>query len=299
MTFLNYQQEVCPDSQRLHWQGYVEFKKRISMKQALDILGPCDVTIVKFDNGASNYANMDIRKKEGAIPNTYQEFGTRKGNGRAASNALLKSDIEECESWDEVLGLPGVAHQLNWARDVWKRKPINILIPGMLRHWQIEVWKKVRDQDNRTILFVVDEKGGAGKSTFTKWLAIKKGAFVCQGGKSADIMHAFEKQEIVCIDLARSNNADYWPWQSMEYFKNGMAFSPKYESHTMYFNPCKVVVFCNELPDMTKLSRDRYSIIHLDHELAYKAYDQEVFVFEEEEEEVDFEGISDLDSIIN
>ena len=291
MTFLNYQQEEG-EGGTLHWQGYVEFKKRLSLIQARTVLGDCHITPVGVDNGASSYCG----KSETAIPNTYQEFGTRKGNGRAASNQLLKPDIEECESWDEVLGLPGVAHQLTWAREVWKRKSVNIPIPGMLRHWQIEVWKKLKDQDNRTVLFVVDEKGGAGKSTLTTWLGMKHGAFCPDGGKRADIMYAFENQSIVCIDMARNNEPEYWPWQAMESFKNGRGFSSKYESRVFFFKPCKVVVFCNQLPDMTKLSRDRYSIIHLDNELAYKAYDKEVFVVEEDEEE--FENLSDLEGIL-
>ena len=92
-SFLNFQQE-CGANGTIHWQGYVEFKKQLRLSKVLKVMGPCHVTNVTVDNGASEYCLKD----ETAIPNTRQEFGVRRGNGRGESNKLLKSMVEAIRS---------------------------------------------------------------------------------------------------------------------------------------------------------------------------------------------------------
>lgn len=55
-----------------------------------------------------------------------------------------------------------------------------------LRPWQIIVLEKLENQDDRRILFVVDEKGAAGKSMLAKHiLTTKKNSWGCQGKQDA------------------------------------------------------------------------------------------------------------------
>jgi len=52
---------------------------------------------------------------------------------------------------------------------------------------------------------------------------------------------------------------EYLQYSFLESVKDGMIFSPKYDSTTKFMEQkCHVVVMCNELPDISKLSRDRY-----------------------------------------
>jgi len=69
--------------------------------------------------------------------------------------------------------------------------------------------------------------------------------------------------KIYFFDCPRSKQGEFIQYDFLEEVKNGYVFSSKYESRNKVFPSPHVVVFMNELPDMTKLSKDRYEIIRL------------------------------------
>uniref|UniRef100_A0A0K2TCF2 Uncharacterized protein n=1 Tax=Lepeophtheirus salmonis TaxID=72036 RepID=A0A0K2TCF2_LEPSM len=86
-----------------------------------------------------------------------------------------------------------------------------------LSEWQCNVINKINIQNDRQILFVIDEDGNKGKSTLTKHLVST------QDGKVTDLMTAYDTDaKIAIFDMARSNASNYWPWNFMENLKNGM-----------------------------------------------------------------------------
>lgn len=260
MIYLNYQQELCPTSNRLHWQCFVKCKNSVQIRYFKKRFGAsCHVEQVKVDNGASEYCLKD----ETAVEGTRREFGEKpvlnKG-GHGAANDILYDKIIQCETWDEVLPLKGVGRQLAWAREVFARKPVKKCAVKTLRPWQQEELDLLLQQDDRTVRFVVDDVGNTGKTALGRFLVENHDAFYCTGGKIADIMHAYERQEIVVFDMARCKDHEAWPYEVMEFMKNGMGFSGKYESKMKKFNPCKIIVFANCMPDISKLSRDRLSL---------------------------------------
>jgi hypothetical protein len=111
-------------------------------------------------------------------------------------------------------------------------------------------------------MWVWEAKGGVGKTMLAKWLIVNKGAFYLQNGKNTDIAHAYRSQEYVVVDLTRSQEGMF-NYGMLESFKNGIFFSPKYESQTKIFKPAKIVVFANWEPDKTKLSADRWDVHHI------------------------------------
>lgn len=130
-----------------------------------------------------------------------------------------------------------------------------------LRDWQQSALTKLENQTDRHILFVVDEEGGKGKSALAKHILTTKNAWACQGGGIRDLMHSYNpKAEYVVFDMARCNDAQYWPWNFMENLKNGWFTSTKYNGGMVMFNVPKIIVFTNQYPDKSKLSQDRYEI---------------------------------------
>jgi len=140
----------------------------------------------------------------------------------------------------------------------------------ILSEWQTNVVDRLLRQDDRKILFVVDVEGGKGKSFLARHLMSRFGkrAWACQGGKLADLMHAYSKgaedTEVAIFDMARCNNPDWFPWNFMENLKNGWFTSTKYDGRFTMVNPnVKIVVFMNEDPPRNKLSQDRYEVFFI------------------------------------
>jgi len=135
--------------------------------------------------------------------------------------------------------------------------------------WQIEIKNIINEKpDNRKIYVYIDSKGGIGKSTFAKHLVIKHGA-ISVSGKSADVKCAISemiknKHEIhtVIWDLPRCVG-DMINYQSIEEVKNGMFFSGKYESGMVLFEIPHIIIFTNSVPELDKLSADRWVIRNL------------------------------------
>lgn len=84
-------------------------------------------------------------------------------------------------------------------------------------------------------------------------------AFYISGGKTADIALAYARQDIVIFDFAREQE-ERVNYHCIEKFKDGLMWSPKYNSKTKIFRPPRVLVFSNFEPDVTKLSADRWDL---------------------------------------
>lgn len=135
--------------------------------------------------------------------------------------------------------------------------------------WQLKVMDILTmPPHKRHIHWFWEETGNVGKSTLSKYLVVKHNA-LCVQGKSQDIFYALKqnpnKRKIIIIDIPRTN-LDYINYSAIESIKNGLIFSSKYESEQLVFNTPHIIVFANSLPDLTKLSNDRWDI-HYIHKL--------------------------------
>jgi len=93
-------------------------------------------------------------------------------------------------------------------------------------------------------------------------MSLKYDCIRFENGKSADIKHSYQGQEIVVFDFCRAmqNHVNY---EVIESIKNGIMFSPKYESKMKIYKKPLVIVFANFEPDESKLSKDRWKIIRI------------------------------------
>lgn len=128
-----------------------------------------------------------------------------------------------------------------------------------LRDWQKKVLGRLEIQDDRKVLWVVDEKGNSGKTWLGKYLQAIRGAFLIKGGKHADVAYAYSFERIVVFDYSREQE-ERVSYSQIEKFKDGSLFSPKYESELKRFKACQVIVFSNFYPDKSKLSKDRWDV---------------------------------------
>jgi len=131
------------------------------------------------------------------------------------------------------------------------------------RQWQQQALDLLDKQEDREVLWIVDELGGSGKTYLAKHLIITYDAFYCTNGKSQDVAFAYGNEEVVVFDYTRDYEA-YVNYSIIEQFKNGIFFSSKYESTNKFFKPAKVIVFSNFMPNQEKLSSDRWKIYKLE-----------------------------------
>lgn len=135
------------------------------------------------------------------------------------------------------------------------------------KDWQQDIVDMVEDEpDERKIFWFWDEKGGIGKSVFTKHMVLKHSALVCNGS-SKDMMYFVQMRlkkkkppKIIIFDIPRAKSKDFLSYVGIEKLKDGCFLSTKYESDMVVYNPPHVIVFANWPPDDNKLSSDRWEI---------------------------------------
>ena len=144
--------------------------------------------------------------------------------------------------------------------------PQHAVQPFPLRDWQRDLnGRLLRPPDSREIIFVVDQVGNKGKSWFARYYCdMHDNAMILCPGKKADMAWwVREDCRVFFIDCPRSKQGEYIQYDFLEELKNGYVFSPKYESRAKKLATPHIVVCMNEMPDQSKLSADRYSIIRL------------------------------------
>lgn len=157
-----------------------------------------------------------------------------------------------------------------------QERPLKLITD--LRPWQQTVNDLIKlEPDDRTINWVYNQYGDAGKTKITKYLFVNSKIICSTGGKISDIANiiyneknnGFKLNNIwTMIFNFNCSNEGYISYKSIEAVKDGLITNTKYESGTLIFNCPHVWIFANELPDYSKLSLDRWKIWTIDnHEL--------------------------------
>lgn len=88
MRYLVYQRELCPTTDREHWQGYVEFKRNIRTEVGQKLLGDAECHIEKRKAKTGEAAAKYCKKSETSIAvGNYHEFGEIAENGETVKEA--------------------------------------------------------------------------------------------------------------------------------------------------------------------------------------------------------------------
>lgn len=266
MHYLIYQLERG-ESGTVHYQGYLELKRRVALTTAKQFLDQsCHL---EPRRGTRSQAIAYCKKDDSRVDGPW-EFG------EAGSTQGKRSDIKEFKDWffsgkrsleecveehpDVVAKYPRFLSTLTSI--VRKRNlPTTPFTPNP--GWQAELAEYLSTEpDRRKITWIYDEIGGNGKSYFALNYRSEIEPFICTGGRFGDIFYSYVKSgtpNIVFFDWPRDHE-DRFPYGLLESFKNGYFLSTKYECETVRFQTPHVIVFANFPPDQTKLSFDRWII---------------------------------------
>lgn len=260
--------EECPESGRMHLQGYVEFAKgpfsRDAIKCRLDPTKGKTSSIHLEPAKKCRDANATYCKKGGDYTEVDNRPLKKKDKwGKALEDLKLNPDIIAFAelhpdiAFKHTNGVERIANHLKTDKQLSTLK--DEMADIKLYIWQKDLLNELEGKpNNRSIIWYADGIGNSGKTFFAKYL-VTKGACYLQNGKLADLAHAYNGERIAIFDFTRSVEG-VLNYSAIETIKNGMLFSPKYNSKTKIFTQPHVVVFANFAPDVTKMSSDRWDI---------------------------------------
>lgn len=265
-------QEICPATGTPHWQCFVQFHKKVRYTAVKRFFGNsvhCEPTrgtpaqnrdYCAKEKNFVEYGDIKEETRGGAGGGTGEAFAAAK----AASEELTLEELMESEHASVV------SRCMQYFRTLYTNRRVQVgrcaileeMANAVLKPWQERLRDIVLEPPcPRKVYWLFDLDGNSGKSWMARYLVARHSAIIFTHGKLVDLVHAYESQPVVVIDLARTQaeKIDH-VYQLIESLKNGVMFSSKYDSCSKIFKPPHVIVFANFEPERSKLSEDRWFI---------------------------------------
>ena len=182
---------------------------------------------------------------------------------------IIYEKIEEHEIPEESL-----RREYKEAKELYIKHKKNIDLDNViLRPWQKALLEYIKPS-TREVIWVIGKHGNEGKSWFQEYMESKFGweKVICGMDikmKKGSICHVLSKRSLMTIDtflfdVGKANTDDGVNYELLEKIKNGRTVAAKFDSKELKFKtPNTVVVFSNEKPDVSELSKDRWKIFRI------------------------------------
>lgn len=226
-----FQQEACPTTGKLHFQGHVKLKLKKRLNE-----------VKKIFTGVLKEARWKMTSNEG-IKDNKAAFYCMKQETRVDgpwSDFVLESELRVKLPWD----LEKI--------EIWKP-------------WQNTLTESFDILDDRGINVLIDKVGGIGKSKIFKWCLWKKlaGVIPCIGD-AKDIIQAvccMGPKKAFILDLPRTGENEkklYSQIMAIEQIKNGVVMDFRHSYRELIFGSPVIWIFTNDILPQKMLSKDRW-----------------------------------------
>jgi len=246
-----------------HLQGFISFDKKQRIRKVKSVVGErAHLDVARDPAAAVSYCKKDGDYFETGIPPLakgqrcdLESFKNAVKAGETSLKRLRENFSEVCAKYPRFV--------CNYIDDQVDAAPVP---DHELYGWQLNLKIELETEpDDRKIIFCVDLEGNQGKTWFAKkWCQDHDDSMMIESGKKADMAFSIRTNIRYLFVNCTREQSDYLNYSFLESVKDGLVFSPKYESRVRYLNKLHVVVMMNQRPDMNKLSLDRYVIIDLD-----------------------------------
>lgn len=225
--------EIAPTTGTPHLQGYCEFKKKGKQNK-----GERPIAFFKKLLGHNRTNFLKDRVKG----NVWQNSNYCKKEGRRLISYNIPRELQI------------------YTRDDLQEKH-TLIVDKFIEFEDAKFGRKIH--------WFWEPKGGWGKSLCCSYMVDQMGATVISG-KRTDMFCGLVKlieqtgecPPIILVDIPRSSHG-YIDYSGLEAIKNGMFFSPKYESGMVRFNRPWIICWGNEEPLYDLMSLDRWEVERL------------------------------------
>ncbi len=286
MEYMVYQEEIAPHTGRHHLQGFLQLKKNTSFKKIKELLGNrAHIEIMQATaQEAAAYCKKTESRCEGGI---HYEVGKMRTTGQRGDLILLKDMIMDKKMKkadllvDETVLSVAARHgrfvdELIAIRDEQEGKKAlaSTMLTTELRPWQQEILKTTKTKpSDREVVWITDETGNSGKSYLARYLVAREGATLMEPAPCRELAYLWSRSQsdLVVFDVSRTKakteDMKFDPLDGMfafiEQAKNGIVQSTKYLGQTIYHVSPRVIIFSNAPPDLSKLSKDRWTLFQI------------------------------------
>lgn len=191
----------------------------------------------------------------------------------APQKACLFDKVMACLTPQDVLRMAVKPSDAPGLLCMFKHKPRETPEPEPLTEdWQVDLADELEERPKkREIVWYYDALGGTGKTDFAlHMLRSGKAILLTNLGGDKDAGQLMETAlaspwdgRVILLDLSRSKEGRDSLYSPLEAYKNGSISNTKYGSAMLNFAVPHVIVFANWLPDMSKLSMDKWRIRRL------------------------------------
>lgn len=264
--------ETAPDTGTSHFQGFVILHRAQRLSYLRNRLSPR--AHYEIARGTPQQA-ADYCKKEG----NFEEYGTFPESAQGRRTDLDRL-VEWVDEFTEANGRPpnspdfakhqpkGYIKYPRLVRAANLRGPVRKLEFGEPNEWQTELHRKLTqdEADDRTVDFYIDEEGGKGKTWFCRYMMTEypDDVQILGVGKKEDIAHMLDENKSIFLFNVARTQMEFLSYPLLESLKDRMVLSGKYNSRMKtWTKKVHVVVLGNEMPNMDKMTADRYNIIEI------------------------------------
>lgn len=277
VSYFAYQREICPNTKKLHFQGYTQFHSKTTafyLKNWLNDKG-AHIEIQRGTNSeARDYCTPDTplkcrgwktkRETGEYVSETFVEKGLFNPNGQGF-RSNLKDVIVMIESGESLFQIMKThsstySHNTRFIKEYKARYQLELLkAPDIiLKPWQILLYDMFRQAPvHRRIFWIWSSESGTGKSTFMVWVHanMKTDMLSVESFKYADILYAYEDHKVIYFDIPRCQDRESVGLVDnvLEKLSNtSIKLSTKYES-VQKFVCAHIVVTSNYAPPVDRI----------------------------------------------
>lgn len=255
-----FQEEKGNETGYLHYQGRIRLIKKTIQKTVL-----------------AQFIKIFKEKFDFPIGDCFQYL-------RPTTNTVNKtSDFSYVMKEDTRVEGPWTDKDYIEEEKVWIPEHLRFLNVNTMRPFQ----KKVYDLslirlDARTIYWIYNKNGGAGKSTIAEYIDLHGGISIDYMGDPEKIIQSLcnitmtknvRDVKGIVIDIPKSMHITDEFYVTIEIIKKGKFVDMRNRYKDWRINPPPVIIFSNKLPDIKTLSKDRWEIYTITDDMNLEIFD--------------------------